>query len=129
MFGLLASPHLTDTFDWFKQRRSRTACTRRCWVVIPLGALVAGTFGVLLGAPTLRLRGDYLAIVTLGFGEIIRVFLNNLDAPVNITNGPKGIDTIDSIKFFGLDLGKDHTLFGIEYPLGHDATTSCSWCS
>ena len=46
---------------------------------------------MLLGAPTLKLRGDYLAIVTLGFGEIIRVFLNNLDAPVNITNGPKGI--------------------------------------
>ena len=46
--------------------------------------------GVLLGAPTLKLRGDYLAIVTLGFGEIIRVFLNNLDAPVNITNGPQG---------------------------------------
>jgi len=85
------------------------------WVVIPLGALVAGTFGVLLGAPTLRLRGDYLAIVTLGFGEIIRVFLNNLDAPVNITNGPKGLDSIDSIKFFGLDLGTDHTLFGIEF--------------
>ena len=61
------------------------------WVVIPLGAAVAGFAGVLLGAPTLKLRGDYLAIVTLGFGEIIRVFLNNLDAPVNITNGPKGI--------------------------------------
>ena len=44
--------------------------------------------GVLLGAPTLKLRGDYLAIVTLGFGEIIRVFLNNLEQPVNITNGP-----------------------------------------
>jgi branched-chain amino acid transport system permease protein len=76
---------------------------------------VAGTFGVLLGAPTLRLRGDYLAIVTLGFGEIIRVFLNNLDAPVNITNGPKGIDTIDSIHFFGVDLGQPHTAFGIEF--------------
>src|SRR5512135_459207 len=45
------------------------------WAILPLGALVAGMFGVLLGAPTLRLRGDYLAIVTLGFGEIIRIFL------------------------------------------------------
>jgi branched-chain amino acid transport system permease protein len=53
--------------------------------------------GVLLGAPTLKLRGDYLAIVTLGFGEIIRVFLNNLDHPVNITNGPKGMGQIDSV--------------------------------
>jgi branched-chain amino acid transport system permease protein len=114
MFGLLASPHLTDTFDWFKNTFQH-GLHAPIWVVIPLGALVAGTFGVLLGAPTLRLRGDYLAIVTLGFGEIIRVFLNNLDAPVNITNGPKGIDTIDSIKFFGIDLGKDHTLFGVEF--------------
>ena len=60
------------------------------WAILPLGALVAGIFGVLLGTPTLRLRGDYLAIVTLGFGEIIRIFLNNLNAPINITNGPQG---------------------------------------
>ena len=72
--------------------------------------------GVLLGAPTLRLRGDYLAIVTLGFGEIIRVFLNNLDHPVNITNGPKGIGPIDSMHFFGFDLGQKHELFGLEIP-------------
>jgi branched-chain amino acid transport system permease protein len=72
------------------------------WIVIPLGAFLAGILGILLGAPTLKLRGDYLAIVTLGFGEIIRVFLNNLDHPVNITNGPKGLGQIDSIKFFGL---------------------------
>ena len=114
MFALLASPHLTDTFDWFKNTFQH-GLHAPIWVVIPLGALVAGTFGLLLGAPTLRLRGDYLAIVTLGFGEIIRVFLNNLDAPVNIPTGPKGIDTIDSIKFFGVDLGQDHTLFGIEF--------------
>jgi branched-chain amino acid transport system permease protein len=114
MFALLASPHLTETFDWFKNTFQH-GLHAPIWVVIPLGAAVAGTFGVLLGAPTLRLRGDYLAIVTLGFGEIIRVFLNNLDAPVNITNGPKGVETIDSIKFFGIDLGQDHTLFGLEF--------------
>ena len=51
------------------------------WAILPIGAGVAALFGVLLGAPTLRLRGDYLAIVTLGFGEIIRIFLNNLDHP------------------------------------------------
>src|ERR1700761_7892474 len=113
MFGLLASPHLTDSFDWFKNTFQHGLHVS-IWLVVPLGALVAGTFGVLLGAPTLRLRGDYLAIVTLGFGEIIRVFLNNLDAPVNITNGPKGIDTIDSIHIFGVDLGQDHKLFGVE---------------
>ena len=69
----------------------------------------------MLGAPTLKLRGDYLAIVTLGFGEIIRVFLNNLDRPINLTNGPKGINQIDSVKFFGFDLGKSHTFFGFEF--------------
>jgi branched-chain amino acid transport system permease protein len=85
------------------------------WLVIPLAALIAGVFGILLGAPTLRLRGDYLAIVTLGFGEIIRVFLNNLDHPFNITNGPKGINQIDSLHFFGFDLGKKQSFFGIEF--------------
>ena len=53
---------------------------------------------MLLGAPTLRLRGDYLAIVTLGFGEIIRIFLNNLNAPINITNGPQGVNRIDPLQ-------------------------------
>ena len=84
------------------------------WIVIPAGAALAGFFGVLLGAPTLKLRGDYLAIVTLGFGEIIRVFLNNLDQPVNITNGPKGLNQIDSLHFWGLNLGKPAQLLGYE---------------
>ncbi len=61
------------------------------WVILPIGAAVACLFGVLLGAPTLKLRGDYLAIVTLGFGEIVRIFLNNLSQPFNLTNGPQGI--------------------------------------
>jgi branched-chain amino acid transport system permease protein len=59
-----------------------------------LAVVVAALFGVLLGLPVLRLRGDYLAIVTLGFGEVIRVLANNLDKPVNITNGPQGITPI-----------------------------------
>ncbi|HVR50129.1 MAG TPA: ABC transporter ATP-binding protein, partial [Pseudorhodoferax sp.] len=83
MFGLLASPHLTDTFAAFKAMFPN-GLHSSLWLVIPLGAGLAGLFGVVLGAPTLKLRGDYLAIVTLGFGEIIRVFLNNLDHPVNI---------------------------------------------
>jgi branched-chain amino acid transport system permease protein len=68
---------------------------------------------VLLGAPTLRLRGDYLAIVTLGFGEIIRIFLNNLNAPVNLTNGPQGITQIAPIHIGGLALDQTLTLFGL----------------
>ena len=63
---------------------------------------------------TLKLRGDYLAIVTLGFGEIIRVFMNNLDHPINITNGPKGLNEIDSVKIFGVDLGKSLNVGGYE---------------
>jgi branched-chain amino acid transport system permease protein len=82
-------------------------------VLLPLGALVAAVFGVLLGAPTLRLRGDYLAIVTLGFGEIIRIFLNNLNRPYNITNGPQGITLIDPLHIAGASLAKTHTIAGI----------------
>ena len=74
------------------------------WVIIPLAALVAGIFGALLGAPTLKLCGDYLAIVTLGFGEIIRIFMNNLNGPVNITNGPQGINLIDPVRIGGVSL-------------------------
>jgi len=113
MFGLMASPHLSDTFPLFAAMFPQGLHTP-LWLVIPLAALLAGGFGILLGAPTLRLRGDYLAIVTLGFGEIIRVFLNNLDQPFNLTNGPKGIGQIDSIKFFGFDLGKKLNLFGFD---------------
>ena len=115
MFGLLASPHLSDTFPAIKALFPGGLHTP-LWVVIPLGAALAGFFGAVLGAPTLKLRGDYLAIVTLGFGEIIRVFLNNLDAPVNITNGPKGLLQIDSLKipFTDFDFGKPGVLFGFD---------------
>jgi branched-chain amino acid transport system permease protein len=67
------------------------------WLIVPLAAIFAGLAGAILGAPTLKLRGDYLAIVTLGFGEIIRIFMNNLNGPVNITNGPQGINLIDPV--------------------------------
>ncbi len=81
VYALLASPQLGLHLPF--------------WVILPIGAAVAALFGAILGAPTLKLRGDYLAIVTLGFGEIIRIFLNNLSRPVNITNGPQGIVGID----------------------------------
>jgi branched-chain amino acid transport system permease protein len=71
-----------------------------------IAAVVAGVVGMILGAPTLKLRGDYLAIITLGFGEIIRIFLLNMDRPVNITNGPKGLSQIDPITVFGINLGQ-----------------------
>ncbi|RZL91029.1 MAG: ABC transporter ATP-binding protein [Variovorax sp.] len=117
LFALLGSPHLTDTFPAFKAMFPNGLHTSLL-LVIPAALGLAAFFGALLGAPTLKLRGDYLAIVTLGFGEIIRVFLNNLDHPVNLTNGPKGITAIDPVHFWGLNLGKplkigDYTLSSV----------------
>ena len=83
------------------------------WVILPIGAAVAALFGILLGAPTLKLRGDYLAIVTLGFGEIIRIFLNNLSRPVNITNGPQGIATIDPFRIGTFDFSASGSVLGL----------------
>jgi branched-chain amino acid transport system permease protein len=88
-------------------------------VLLPLGAFVAAIFGILLGAPTLRLRGDYLAIVTLGFGEMIRIFLNNLNRPINITNGPQGITLIDPLQLGGIALSKTYTVGGITIAAVH----------
>ena len=70
-------------------------------LILIIGAGLAAVAGVLLGIPVLRLRGDYLAIVTLGFGEIIRVLMNNLDW---VTNGPQGIARIDEASIFGWHL-------------------------
>lgn len=77
------------------------------WIVLPLGAAFAACAGILLGFPVLRLRGDYLAIVTLGFGEIVRIFMNNLNYPINITNGPQGINMLDPLKIFGWDISRN----------------------
>jgi branched-chain amino acid transport system permease protein len=85
------------------------------WIIVPIAMALAAMFGVLLGAPTLRLRGDYLAIVTLGFGEIVRIFMNNLDRPVNITNGPQGITGIDPVKIAGFSLAQTHNFLGFQF--------------
>jgi branched-chain amino acid transport system permease protein len=83
------------------------------WLIVPVAALVAGVAGALLGAPTLKLRGDYLAIVTLGFGEIIRIFMNNLNGPVNFTNGPQGINLIDPVRIGGVSLAGEAGAGGV----------------
>lgn len=118
VYGLLASPHLTDNFETIAALFP-DGLHLSIWLMIPLGALTAALFGVLLGAPTLRLRGDYLAIVTLGFGEIIRLFLNNLNAPVNITNGPQGINMIEPVQIAGVRFSRTVDLLGIEVPALH----------
>ena len=92
------------------------------WAALPVAALVAAAFGVLLGWPSLRLRGDYLAIVTLGFGEIIRVVLNNW---TDLSGGPNGIASIPRPTFFGLpfkppgDTPTFASFFGLEFSPGH----------
>ena len=101
-FALLASPHFGIHWPWY--------------ITIPIGALLAGLCGIMLGTPVLRLKGDYLAIVTLGFGEIIRIFMNNLSQPVNITNGPQGISAIDPIAFGDYKLSSGIEVFGQSYP-------------
>jgi branched-chain amino acid transport system permease protein len=94
------------------------------WICLPLAGLFAALFGVLVGFPVLRLRGDYLAIVTLGFGEMIRVILINW---YSLTNGPNGLTGIPRPSFFGLAFtanppeGTDsfHTLFGLPFSPMH----------
>jgi branched-chain amino acid transport system permease protein len=80
-------------------------------LVVALGAMVAGLVGVLIGAPTLRLRGDYLAIVTLGFGEIFRVLVNTYDG---VTGGPNGLANIPDLKQGSFDFGLPHTVLGVQ---------------
>jgi branched-chain amino acid transport system permease protein len=101
VYALLAGPHFNNHWPW--------------WAILPLGAALACFFGVMLGAPTLKLRGDYLAIVTLGFGEIIRIFLNNLSEPFNLTNGPKGLATIDPVRVGPVDFGNTSTVAGLVF--------------
>lgn len=83
------------------------------WFFIIIGLFVAALFGVLLGIPVLRVKGDYLAIVTLGFGEIIRIVFNNLDKPVNITNGAMGLPSIQQPEIFGITLSQPNQFYYI----------------
>jgi branched-chain amino acid transport system permease protein len=87
------------------------------WLAVLTGITASLVFGVLIGAPTLRLRGDYLAIVTLGFGEIFRIGMQNLDGTSgpDITNGPSGIPDIPDLVIFGFNLGEEHTFLGFEF--------------
>ncbi|AZF42574.1 Branched-chain amino acid transport system permease protein LivM [Pseudomonas sp. R1-43-08] len=91
------------------------------WQCLPAAAVMAAVFGFILGFPVLRLRGDYLAIVTLGFGEIIRLLLNNA---TTITGGPDGISGIPKPTFFGIEFARKaseegaktfHQILGIDY--------------
>ncbi len=111
----LSSPHLADNFAWFRAAFPEGLHVP-IWLIVPLAAALAAVAGIILGTPILKLRGDYLALVTLGFGEIIRIFMNNLGKDdLNITNGPRGIANIDPITIFGHKLSQKIDFFG--YPL------------
>ncbi|MEV7423806.1 MULTISPECIES: branched-chain amino acid ABC transporter permease [unclassified Streptomyces] len=86
------------------------------WAAVLAGAAASLVFGIVIGAPTLRLHGDYLAIVTLGFGEIFRIAMQNMDGTSgpNVTNGPNGIPNIPDLEIFGFNLGESHTVLGVE---------------
>ncbi|CAM5203610.1 Branched-chain amino acid transport system permease protein OS=Ureibacillus acetophenoni OX=614649 GN=SAMN05877842_10270 PE=4 SV=1 [Ureibacillus acetophenoni] len=81
------------------------------WIFLIIGGICAAIAGVLIGVPVLRVKGDYLAIVTLGFGEIIRIVFNNLDRPVNFTNGAMGISSVKPPSLFGIDLVFPHQFY------------------
>ncbi|MCR8576116.1 branched-chain amino acid ABC transporter permease [Streptomyces sp. Isolate_219] len=85
------------------------------WAALLTGAAASLVFGVLIGAPTLRLRGDYLAIVTLGFGEIFRIAMLNLNGTTgpDVTNGAMGIPNIPNLEIFGFNFGEPHDILGI----------------
>ncbi|MFG3408499.1 branched-chain amino acid ABC transporter permease [Streptomyces sp. NPDC048142] len=91
------------------------------WAAVLTGAAASLVFGVVIGAPTLRLRGDYLAIVTLGFGEIFRLTVNALNgvSGPDLTNGSQGIPSIPDLNLFGFDFGTSHNIAG--FTLGRSA--------
>lgn len=109
------------------------------WTCLPIAGLMAAAAGFLLGFPVLRLRGDYLAIVTLGFGEIVRILLLN---NTEITGGPNGISQIPKPTFFGLEFSRTareggwdtfSNFFGLKYdpPIASSSSTwwrCCWWC-
>jgi len=98
LYALLAAPQFGGGFD----------VGTSFWLVLPMAMVLAGLVGVALGVPVLRLRGDYLAIVTLGFGEIIRIMINNQD---NVTNGPVGVFSIPKPSFGSTELSGPFELY------------------
>lgn len=109
----LSSSHLSDNFAFFHAHFAN-GLHFPIWMTIPLGAAVAACAGIMLGTPILKLRGDYLALVTLGFGEIIRILMNNLGKDgANLTNGPRGINNIQPVTIMGYPLDRTLDIGGV----------------
>ena len=99
IYAILASPHFNIHLPF--------------WLLLVLCVLATALSGVLIGAPTLRVKGDYLAIVTLGFGEIAYILFINLDRPINITNGVNGMLGVDPPRLFGFTVGQPLDVMGL----------------
>ena len=99
VYAILASPHFDIHLPF--------------WLLLVLCVFAAALSGVLIGAPTLRVKGDYLAIVTLGFGEIAYILFINLDRPINITNGVNGLLAVDPPRIFGFTVGQPLDIAGL----------------
>lgn len=107
--ALLSTPHLSDNFA-FIHSMFPNGINGSFWEILIIAAILAALAGIMLGTPILKLKGDYLALVTLGFGEIIRIFMNNLGkSEFNLTNGPRGINGVKPVEIFGFSF--DQTIY------------------
>jgi branched-chain amino acid transport system permease protein len=113
LMALMTSPHLPQHFAW-AQAWFPGGMHAPWWLTLPAAAALAAVVGMLLGLPTLKLRGDYLAVVTLGFGEIVRILIVNLYHPVNITDGAQGIGFIDPLRIGGWHLNTPASVGGLQ---------------
>ncbi|HLO02762.1 MAG TPA: hypothetical protein VK191_06620 [Symbiobacteriaceae bacterium] len=102
VYAIFASGQAAKFLPWFAEHAPTGLGGWWFWAAIPIALAVAALLGIALGLPVLRMRGDYLAIVTLGFGEVIQVISRNLDHPLNITGGAPGIAPIKYPFFFGI---------------------------
>lgn len=115
VYSIFASTQASKFSGWFLEHAPQGFGGWWFWVAIPLALAVAATMGIALGLPVLRMRGDYLAIVTLGFGEVVQVISRNLDRPLNITGGAPGIAPITGPVLFGIKLATPMGLYYIGF--------------
>jgi len=111
VYAIFASNQAAKFLPWFAEHAPQGFGGWWFWVALPLALAVAALLGLALGLPVLRMRGDYLAIVTLGFGEVIQVISRNLDHPINITGGAPGIAPINPPSIGPISLGSSTAIY------------------
>ncbi len=111
VYAIFASTQAAKFSPWFAEHAPQGLGGWWFWAALPLALAVAALLGLALGLPVLRMRGDYLAIVTLGFGEVIQVISRNLDTPINITGGAPGIAPINPPSLGPISLGSSTAIY------------------